>query len=115
MLPKEHRLKTKFEFNVAKKYGGYYFGKFFHMYIVKPTNYQGATKVGIVISNNFHKSAVKRNRVKRLYREAVKKYFDKFGKNLWVAIYPKFTVIEKTYEEICSDFDKTLQKVTFTH
>ena len=115
MLPRENRLKTKFEYTVAKKYGGYYSGHFFHLYIVKPTNYTGPTKVGIVISNNFHKSAVKRNRVKRLYREAIQKNLALFPQNLWVAIYPKFSSIEKTYEEICTDFDQTLQKVSFTN
>jgi ribonuclease P protein component len=114
MLHKENRLTTNFEFNIAKKYGQYYPGKLFHMYVLKPNNYTGATKVGFVVSNNFHKNAVKRNYVKRVFREVTRKAFDKIAPDdFWIVIYPKTRCLTSTYEEISADFNKTIQKVSF--
>jgi ribonuclease P protein component len=111
MLNKKNRLTSGFQFNVTRKYGKYYEGSLSHIYILKPQNYGGDTKIGIVISNKFHKRAVKRNRVRRLFREAIKDKVEMFGKGMWVVIHPKFDCLEKTYEEINSDLLKTLQKV----
>ncbi len=82
-----------------------------HMYVLQAKNYQGEPKIGIVISTKFSKSAVKRNRVKRLYREVLQKNLSKFGNDLWVVVHPKFNCLEKEYEEISADFDQLLQKI----
>lgn len=116
MLKKENRLSSNFEFNVARKYGNHVEGDLTHVYFVTPTNYTGPTKVGIVISNKFHKNAVVRNRTKRLFREVIQKNFDKIDKgNLWIAVHPKFSVLNKTYEEINADFNKILQKASLSN
>ncbi len=115
MLKKENRLSSNFEFNVARKYGRYYAGKFFHIYFLIPKNYNGPTRVGVVVSNKFSKSAVERNRVKRVYREVVRENFGKIDKgNLWVVIHPRFNSLGKNYEEINTDFNKVLQKASFS-
>lgn len=85
-----------------------------HIYALVPQNYRGETKVGIVISNKFHKKAVRRNKVRRIFREVVRSNIEKLGSNRWVVIHPKFDCLGKTYEEINSDFTKILQKVSFT-
>lgn len=116
MLKKENRLISNFEFNVARKYGNHIEGELSHVYFAVPKNYEGPTKVGIVISNKLHKNAVVRNRLKRLYRESVRNNFDKIDKgNLWIAIHPKFNSLEKTYEEINADFNKILQKASLSN
>jgi len=116
MLKKVNRLSSNFEFNVARKYGKKYEGELFHVYFLTPKNYTGPVKVGVVVSNKFHKNAVVRNRIKRLYREAIRNNFDKIDKeNLWIVIHPKIASLEKTYEEINADFDKVLQKVSFSN
>ncbi|MFC1622264.1 ribonuclease P protein component [Patescibacteria group bacterium] len=113
MLKKQNRLTSKFEFNITRKYGGKKSGQHFHMFYLQPKNYTGPAKIGIVISNKFHKSAVKRNKTKRLFREVIRKNLELFPDDLWVVIHPKFHTIDKSYEEINSDFVKTLQKVSF--
>lgn len=116
MLKKENRLSSNFEFNVARKYGKYVEGDLFHIYFLKPKNYEGSTKIGIVVSNKFSKKAVERNRAKRLYREVIKNNFQKLPKeNLWIVIHPKFNSLGKTYEEINFDFNKVLQKTSFSN
>jgi ribonuclease P protein component len=115
MLNKENRLTSRFEFNVTRKYGKYFEGTLSHIYILKPQNYTGVTKVGIVISNKFHKSAVKRNKTRRIFREIIRANLDKFGEGMWVVVHPKFDCLGKTYEEISSDFIKILQKISVTN
>ena len=115
MLKKENRLSTDFEFNITRKYGKYYKGRFFHIYFLVPKNYEGPTKVGIVVSNKFSKNAVERNRVKRVFREVVRNNFEKINKgNLWVVIHPKIPCTKETYEEISSEFNKILQEASFS-
>lgn len=115
MIKKELGLKTNFEFNIPRKYGKYYAGKYFHMYVLKPTNYNGISKVGIVISTKFDKRAVVRNKVKRMFKKAIKEWLEEIkDKSLWIVIHPKFNSIDKTYEEISSDVIKTIQKVSIS-
>jgi ribonuclease P protein component len=115
MLKKENRLSSNFEYNVTRKYGKYYKGKYFHVYFLIPKNYEGPTKVGIVVSNKFSKKAVERNRVKRVFREVVRSNFDKINKGyLWVVIHPKLSCVDKSYEEISTDFNKVLQEASFS-
>ncbi len=57
MLKRENRLSSDFEFNITRKYGKYFNGKYFHIYFLRPKNYNGPTKVGIVVSNKFSKKA----------------------------------------------------------
>ena len=111
MLKKENRLSTNFEFRITKKHGNHYEGKYSHIYILKPHNYVGPPKFGIVVSNRFHKSAVKRNRVKRVFREIIRLNIDKFKDNNWIVLYPKKNVLNKPYEKINTDFNKTVQKI----
>lgn len=115
MLNKKNRLTSRFEFNVTRKYGQYFEGTLFHIYVLTPKNYSGATKIGIVISNKFSKKAVERNKAKRIFREIIRKNLDLFGDNKWIVIHPKYECIKKEYEEINADFTKTLQKISFSN
>jgi ribonuclease P protein component len=115
MLKRQNRLSSNFQFNVTRKYGTHTEGGFFHLYLVKPTNYEGAQKFGIVVSNKFSKKAVVRNKVKRHYREILFKELNKFIGSFWIVIHPKFSCLDKSYEELFTDFDKTIQKVSLPH
>ena len=115
MIKRQNRLSTNFEFNITRKYGIYYKSDLFHIYILKPKNYTGPARFGIVISNKFDKSAVRRNKVKRFFRRAILENIEKFPENTWVVIHPKHSCSQKPYEEISSEFAKTLQKVSFTN
>lgn len=115
MLKKENRLSSNFEFNITRKYGNYHKGKYFHVYFLVPRNYEGPTKVGVVVSNKFSKNAVTRNRIKRIFREVVRENFEKINKgNLWIVIHPKVSCADKKYEEISAEFNKVLQEASFS-
>lgn len=118
MLPKQNRLTDKYEFNktryIANKNNTKTSSPLTHIFYIKPHNYTGPTKFGIVVTNKFDKSAAHRNRTKRLFREAIKSNLDKIQDGYWVVVHPKFKSKESTYEEINTDFTKVLQNLPFT-
>ncbi len=114
MFKKDNRLSTNFEYKITRKYGRKYNGEFFYLYVLKPQKYVGPTKIGIVVSNKVHKSATKRNRIKRLYRESLRTKVNEFGDNLWVVVYPQLKSLERTYEEISADVNSLLSKISIS-
>lgn len=114
MLNKNFRLLTNFEFNITRKYGQKYSGQFFSIFILKPKNPEKNPRVGLVVSNKFHKNAVCRNKIKRRFRQIVKTHFDKIKNNVWVVIHPRPNSLDQNYENLSADYIKTIQKVSFT-
>lgn len=114
MLKKANRLVSGYEFNKVRRFGNKYTTRYFHIFWLQPRNYSGPTKIGIVVSNKFHKSAVKRNRVRRVFREVVQHSLPQIKDNLWLVLHPKFFTIDKGYEEINSEFIAVLQKIPVT-
>lgn len=118
MLPKENRLVSKYEFNktryLANKQKTKISQKYFHVFWLDVNNYDGPSRIGIVISNKFHKSAAKRNKTKRVFREVIRSNLGKIKNGYWIVVHPKFISIDKSYEEINTDFNQVIQKVPFT-
>jgi len=115
MLPKKHRLTTRYEFGKVKRDGVKVSSRFFYLYYLKRFDPVEDTKVGVVLSNKFSKVAPQRNRVKRQFREIIRTNFGKIKSGYWIVIYPKSNVKEAKYEEINTDFLKILQKSPFSH
>ena len=114
MLPKEHRLTTRYEYGKVRKDGIHVSAHFFHLYYLARYDSAEDTKVGIIISNKFSKSAPVRNRLKRVFREVIRTNFGKIKSGYWIVVHPKFNVKDAKYEEINSDFIKTIQKSPFS-
>lgn len=70
MLPKQHRLTRRKDFDNLFKKGRSVGNKFLALKYKKME--EGPVRVGFVVSNKTEKSAVKRNRVKRQAREILK-------------------------------------------
>jgi ribonuclease P protein component len=132
MLKKQNRLQTNYEFGRVRRFGGKYRCELFDLYYLKqfskaqtnPINAPNSTnsanpanssssRFGIVISNKFSKSAVVRNRVKRVFREVLRLNLDKIGGGFWIVFYPRLLSINKGYEEINAEFNKVLPKLPF--
>ena len=114
MLKKENRLSTDFEFNVARKHGTKVSSILCNMFFLKPTNYQGPVKVGVVVSKKLSKLAVKRNRLKRLFMECIRKEIDNLPKDHWIVFHPNKESLSKTYEKISIDVNKVLSKISLS-
>lgn len=112
MLKKENRLSTPFEYKITKKYGQKIEGDTFFAYILKPEKYSGPAKIGVVVSTKFSNKATARNRIKRLFRETIRKNLHLIPQDFWVSVYPKFSAAGKAYEEIDTDFNKNIQKIS---
>ena len=73
MLKKKFRLKTNSSFKATYSQRRIVSDEFFVLYGGKnKENAENATKIGFVVSKKIHKRAVKRNRIKRLIREALR-------------------------------------------
>ena len=116
MLQKENRLLTNYQFRTTHRYGKKISSRLFYIYYLKRTDGDSVppTKVGIVVSKKLSNIAVKRNKLKRIFREIVRKNFDKIQSGYWIVIHPKKESQKATYEEINTEFNKILQKVPFS-
>ena len=114
MLKKPNRLISNFEFNVVKKYGKKYRYDSFFATIVKPTNYTGPVKIGFVIANHLEKSAAKRNKIKRVFREVVRNHIQELPVDNWISLVANSNTINKSYEEVNADFAKFLQEISIS-
>jgi ribonuclease P protein component len=122
MLPTKNRIHTRFEFHKVKKFGDLYKCRYFYLYALPIKRLEdiskgqwcagGQTQVGFLISNKLHKSAVVRNRIKRLFRESVGINFDKIPVGWWLVFYPRFVCIGACYEEINAAITEVLQKIS---
>lgn len=113
MLKRENRLFTNFEFRITKQKGRKIYSRFFTLYYLK-SRQGGPLRVGFPVSVKLAKNAVARNRIKRVFREVVRKNLDKLKPGYWLVIYPKKESLSAKYEEINTDFIKTLSKVPFS-
>ncbi len=113
MLKKKNRLISNYEFNSVYRKGKKFRSLSFDLFYLNKNNAE-PSRFGFVVSNKFSKVAPKRNRVKRVFREIVKNNLDKFEDGLWVVIKPKPISLEKNYEEISTEFNKVLSKISIT-
>ncbi len=77
MLPKEYRLKKRTAFSATYKIGNSFHKGGITLFCGRGKCEKEAdtpTKIGFVVSKKIHKRAVRRNRIKRLMREAVRLY-----------------------------------------
>jgi len=122
MLPKANRIHTRFEFDKVRKYGDSYRYNYFYLYALPFArlaklscgrwNFGPQTQVGFLISKKMHKNAVVRNRIKRLFRESVRKNFAKIATGWWLVFNPRFICVGATYEAINTDITAVLQKLS---
>lgn len=114
MLKKENRMRTRFQFNITRDKGFHSRGEYFHIFVFGPDDYRDSTQIGIVVSQKVTKKAVERNRIKRLYREALRNNYAILPEKKWIVIQPTAQSLDRNYEEISTDLIKTLQKISGT-
>ena len=107
MLKQKYRLKKKYQFNYVYRVGKSCHGKY-SMIVFSPSKNQNV-KIGISVSKKVGNS-VKRNRARRLLREAVSPYLDSLKKNFNLIIVAKQAIDGKKLQDVRSDLTETFLK-----
>ena len=108
MLDKKFRLRKQKDFDRISK-EGVYFSE--HCLLMKAMrNDLEITRFGFIVSNKISGVAAKRNRIKRLLREAVRSSRDKLKEGYDCLFIAKGSIVEKESEEIKWTVEKLLRK-----
>lgn len=107
MLAKQYRLRKKYQFNYVYRVGKTCSGKMLLLVFTKSKNQ--FVKVGISVSKKVG-NAVKRNRARRLLREAVMPLCDSLKQNFNIIIVAKQLIDGQKLEAVAADLRQTLIK-----
>lgn len=115
MLPKRYRLKNKKAFDATYKQRNVVSDRFVTVYAGrKKTDMSFPTKIGFVVSKKYHKRAVKRNRIKRLIREACRLILKEGSMNekyMSLIFLPKNSALESDFSQIQSSVNALLKRI----
>ncbi|MFH1946721.1 MAG: ribonuclease P protein component [Candidatus Magasanikbacteria bacterium] len=113
MLPSENRLKKMKDFEILFKEGKFVGGQFLTVkyWKTEPEKYPRRKyntkdlKIGFVVGKKVHKSAVKRNRIKRQMREVVRLLLkeNKLKIGFYIAFIAKPEILDRKYGEVEKD------------
>ena len=110
-FPKSSRLVKGHEFRYMRENSKSILGKSIVLcYAPAPDNQR---RLGIVVSRKFHKHAVKRNRAKRIIREAYRHLQDTLP-NYWFVIISRARLAGKTSVEVQKELIKLIKEGEFS-
>jgi len=112
MLPKENRLIDDYDFRRVKRLGKSYHCPLFKL-TVAPQKISAAPRFGFVISTKIDKRATVRNRINRLLRQAIRERLGKISEGLDLVFVVRPKIIGKNYEEVSTEVDQVLSKISF--
>lgn len=108
MLSKKNRLKKKKDFEAVFKTGRKHPLDFFILRIKQTSN--DFNRFGIIVSKKVSKSAVKRNKIKRIISRILRENNEKMGKQIDVIIQALPVILDKSYEDIVEKFNIFFKK-----
>lgn len=109
MLSKEYRIRKQKDFDRIFGKDGFFCPQGFLALKAVPNNVEYA-RFGFIVSNKISKSAVKRNRIKRLLREAVRLGWEKINPGFDVVLMAKADISKKSFEDVDKAVDSLLKK-----
>ncbi len=104
-FPSELRISSASDISVAVKEGKKLDSRYFSLYV--SVNLLNKTRLGLIVSKKVGNS-VRRNRIKRLLREAFKYIFPSLVCGLDLVIIAKREIIESNFHEITKSLDEIL-------
>lgn len=109
MLKKESRVRKQKDFDrIFGKEGSFFPGGFLAVKAVK--NDLGYSRAGFIVSNKISKSAVKRNRIKRLMRESVRLRWEEIIPGADVVFMARADISEMSFADVDKAVDSLLKK-----
>jgi ribonuclease P protein component len=109
MLPKQHRLPLRKEFNRLKKEGKLFQDKFFSLLVAR--GQLPESRFAFIVSKKIHKRAVKRNKVRRLLAESVQAFLPKIKSGIDAVFLTKKTINDKSFDQIKKEVEKIFKQV----
>lgn len=109
MLPKQHRLPLRREFFRLQKAGKRHHSPVASLLFARQENVLSPSRFAIVVSKRLDKRAVRRNRTKRVLREAIKQLLPELTKGYDVAVYAKRILWEEKVKDIRPEIEKLLE------
>ena len=106
MLPKEHRLKKKKDFERVLRRGKLLAKNFLTLKTVK--NNLKTIRIGVVVSRKVSKKAVLRNKTKRKLREAARANIKKIKPGYDLIFFTKKGIEKKSFSEIKKEVEKLI-------
>ena len=107
MLKQQYRLKKKYQFNYVYRVGKTCHGKF--LLIVFSPSKNKNVKIGVSVSKKIG-NAVKRNRARRLLREAISKHLDEIKVNYNIILVAKQAIDGQKLDAVHGDVLAVLEK-----
>lgn len=109
MLKKEYRIRKQRDFDrIFGKEGAFFAQGFLSLKVV--ANGLEQSRFGFIVSNKISKSAVRRNRIKRLMREAVRLRWDNIKPGLDVVMMARTDISAKNFEDVDKAVENLLKR-----
>ena len=105
-LPRKKSLKSKVAIDNLLKHGQKTVGDCFILFFKVANDFQFATLVGRKLGN-----AVERNRIKRLYKEAIRLSYQNLDSDYQIAIIPKSGSKRASFEQINAEINRLFKKI----
>ncbi len=109
MLPFKNRIKKKKDFEKVFQEGDSFLGHFFVLKTKK--NNLSHPRFAFIISSKNERKAVRRNKIKRIFREAVRSYIPLLKENKDIIFIIKKDAKNKEYKEIKEEVEKALKRL----
>lgn len=112
MLPKQDRLPLRTEFARVKRVGRVFPGNLFGLLVAPqlPEAKNNSPRIAFIVSKKIHLKANRRNRVRRLMREAVRALLPKFRPGWDYIFLAKKTILGKTLVEVKTEVARILNE-----
>ena len=106
-LPKKNRITSESDYRLIFKDGKTVKNSFF--FIKYTSNGLNYCRWGVVVPVKVSKSSVKRNRIRRIISETIRKNYLSNQVDAVITAYP--TILEKSSDEIKSQLEKDIKKI----
>jgi len=110
MIANEYRLRNTKRIAEVFKFGRYIHGKY--VFIKYIPNKQATARIAISVSTKFFKQAVRRNRIKRLIREALKPHLSNLPELDILVITKSTLTTDISLNELKKDTNEIFKKLT---
>lgn len=112
MLPKQHRLSLRKEFNRVKKQGQVFPGRFFSLLVAEQTSLKTLflKRFAFIVSKKIAKNATRRNKIRRLLAEAVYTFLPKIKTGFDGVFLTKKTIVDKSFSQIKKEVEEVFKQ-----